>query len=74
MPERKPKPIPPQKSKTKQRAKQKPTVSFNHAMVYVRDVASALHFYHDLLGLKTVDVFQYGSHPVYARLQSLSGS
>src|ERR1700730_390516 len=53
---------------------QNPTVSFNHAMIYGRDVGRALHFYQDLLGLKTIDMFQYGSRPVYARLQSPAGS
>jgi lactoylglutathione lyase len=43
-------------------------------MIYVRDVASAQHFYQDLLGLKTIDVFQFGSHPVYARLRSPIGT
>ena len=55
-------------------AKQKPKVSFNHAMIYVRDVARALHFYQDLLGLKTIDVFQYDSRPVYAPLRSPVGT
>jgi lactoylglutathione lyase len=54
--------------------KQKPKVAFNHAMIYVRDVARAQHFYQDLLGLKTIDVFQFGSRPVYARLQSPVGT
>jgi lactoylglutathione lyase len=43
-------------------------------MIYARDVARALHFYEDLLGLRTVDVFQYDSRPVYARLQSPAGT
>ncbi len=60
--------------KPRQTKKQKPKVTFNHAMIYVRDVARALHFYQDLLGLKTIDVFQYDSHPVYARLQSPVGT
>jgi catechol 2,3-dioxygenase-like lactoylglutathione lyase family enzyme len=60
--------------KPRQTKKQKPKVTFNHAMIYVRDVARALHFYQDLLGLKTIDVFQYDSHPVYARLQSPRGT
>jgi lactoylglutathione lyase len=64
MPERKP----------RQTKKQNPKVSFNHAMIYVRDVARALYFYQDLLGLRTIDVFQYGSRPVYARLRSPVGT
>jgi predicted enzyme related to lactoylglutathione lyase len=43
-------------------------------MIYVHDVARALHFYRDLLGLKTSDVFQHGSRPVYVRLQSPVGT
>jgi catechol 2,3-dioxygenase-like lactoylglutathione lyase family enzyme len=54
--------------------RQKPAVAFNHAMIYVRDVARALHFYHDLLGLKAVDVLEYDSRPVYARLRSPAGT
>jgi lactoylglutathione lyase len=54
--------------------KQKIKVSFNHALIYVRDVARALHFYQDLLGLRTIDVFQFGSRPVYARLRSPVGT
>jgi lactoylglutathione lyase len=62
------------KSQPPSAKKQNPKVSFNHAMIYVRDVARALHFYQDLLGLKTIDVFQYDSRPVYARLQSPAGT
>jgi lactoylglutathione lyase len=60
--------------KPRQINKQKPKVAFNHAMIYVRDVARALHFYQDLLGLKAIDVFQYDARPVYARLQSPVGT
>ena len=62
------------RSSVKPKAKQKPKIAFNHAMIYVRDVARALHFYQDLLGLKSVEVFQYDSRPVYARLQSPAGT
>jgi catechol 2,3-dioxygenase-like lactoylglutathione lyase family enzyme len=54
--------------------KQTQKISFNHAMIYVRDVTRALRFYRDLLGLKELEVFQYDSHPVYARLQSAVGT
>jgi lactoylglutathione lyase len=64
MPERKPRQV----------KRQIPKVSFNHAMVYVRDVGRALHFYQDLLGLRAVDVFEHDSRPVYARLQSPVGT
>ena len=48
-------------------------LSFNHAMVYVKDVQRALDFYRDLLGFKTVDEFRYEGKPVYARLRAPGG-
>ena len=44
-------------------------LDFNHAMVYVRELAPALHFYADLLGFKLIE--QYAT--AYARLQSPRG-
>ncbi|HLJ45065.1 MAG TPA: VOC family protein [Bryobacteraceae bacterium] len=46
-----------------------PELAFNHAMIYVRDVAVALQFYKDLLGFKLIE--QYG--PSYARLRATKG-
>ena len=48
-------------------------LSFNHAMVYVKDVQRALDFYRGLLGFKTVDEFRYEGKPVYARLRAPGG-
>jgi catechol 2,3-dioxygenase-like lactoylglutathione lyase family enzyme len=48
-------------------------LSFNHAMVYVKDVQRALDFYHKLLGFKQVDEFRYEGKPVYARLCAPGG-
>ena len=48
-------------------------LSFNHAMVYVKDVQRALGFYSDLLGFKLVDEFRYEGKPVYARLRAPGG-
>jgi catechol 2,3-dioxygenase-like lactoylglutathione lyase family enzyme len=48
-------------------------LSFNHAMVYVKDVQRALGFYHDLLGFKLVDEFRYEGKPVYSRLRAPGG-
>ena len=48
-------------------------LSFNHAMVYVKDVQRALDFYHQLLGFKQVDEFRYEGRPVYARLCAPGG-
>jgi catechol 2,3-dioxygenase-like lactoylglutathione lyase family enzyme len=48
-------------------------LSFNHAMVYVKDVERALDFYRDLLGFKLVDEFRHEGKPVYARLRAPAG-
>ena len=48
-------------------------LSFNHAMVYVKDVQRALDFYRGLLGFKQVDEFRYEDKPVYARLRAPGG-
>ena len=48
-------------------------LAFNHAMVYVRKVAPALHFYVDLLGFKLIEQFEGDGSPVYARLRSPRG-
>lgn len=48
-------------------------LSFNHAMVYVKDVQRALDFYRDLLGFMLVDEFRHEGKPVYARLRAPAG-
>ncbi|HXW99939.1 MAG TPA: VOC family protein [Candidatus Acidoferrales bacterium] len=48
-------------------------LTFNHAMVYSRDVQRALGFYRDLLGFKLVDEFRHENRPVYARLRAPGG-
>ena len=48
-------------------------LSFNHAMVYAKDVQRALGFYRDLLGFKLVDEFRHEGNPVYARLRAPGG-
>jgi catechol 2,3-dioxygenase-like lactoylglutathione lyase family enzyme len=48
-------------------------LSFNHAMLYAKDVQRALAFYRDLLGFKLVDEFRYEGNPVYARLRAPGG-
>jgi catechol 2,3-dioxygenase-like lactoylglutathione lyase family enzyme len=62
------------KPKPRRTKKRQPKLSFNHAMIYVRDVARALHFYQDLLGFRTIEVVHGGPRPVYARLQSPVGT
>src|SRR5512135_1662718 len=48
-------------------------LSFNHAMVYVKEVQRALDFYRDLLGFKLVDEFRHEGKAVYARLRAPGG-
>ncbi len=48
-------------------------LTFNHAMVYAKDVQRALGFYRDLLGFKLVDEFRHEGMPVYARLRAPGG-
>jgi catechol 2,3-dioxygenase-like lactoylglutathione lyase family enzyme len=48
-------------------------LTFNHAMVYAKNVQRALGFYRDLLGFKLVDEFRHEGKPVYARLRAPGG-
>lgn len=54
-------------------ARAKASLAFNHAMIYVRDVARALRFYRDRLGLRLIETFEHAGRPVYARLRSPGG-
>jgi len=54
--------------------KRRPEVSFNHAMIYVRDVARALDFYQRLLGFHVIEAVQGGPRLVYARLRAPAGT
>src|SRR5947209_4004253 len=44
----------------------RPTVNFNHALIYVKSLEPALHFYRDLLGFKEIEQIP----GEYARLRS----
>ena len=55
--------------KKRRRKALSPALTFNHAMVYVRDLAPALRFYVDLLGFKVLEQFP----PHYARIRSARG-
>ena len=46
-----------------------PALAFNHAMIYVRELAPALNFYADQLGFKVIEVYPQAC----ARLQSAPG-
>ena len=48
-------------------------LTFNHAMIYVKDVQRGLDFYRDWLGLKLIEDFRYEGRPVYARLRAPGG-
>ena len=48
-------------------------LTFNHAMIYVKDVNRGLGFYRDLLGFKLIEDFRYEGTPVYARLRAPGG-
>ena len=48
-------------------------LTFNHAMIYVKDVNRALQFYRDLMGFKLIEDFRYEGTPVYARLRAPGG-
>ncbi len=48
-------------------------LTFNHAMIYVKDVARALAFYRDLMGFKLIEDFRYEGTAVYARLRAPGG-
>jgi catechol 2,3-dioxygenase-like lactoylglutathione lyase family enzyme len=48
-------------------------LTFNHAMVYVRDVERSLRFYADMLGFKVIEDFRHENRPTYARLRAPGG-
>lgn len=48
-------------------------LTFNHAMIYVKDVERGLSFYRDLLGFKMVEDFRHEGKSVYARLRAPGG-
>jgi catechol 2,3-dioxygenase-like lactoylglutathione lyase family enzyme len=48
-------------------------LTFNHAMIYVKDVDRGLRFYRDLLGFKLIEDFRYEGRQVYARLRAPGG-
>ena len=53
---------------------EKTSLAFNHAMVYSRNVAVALDFYANILGLKVLEDFRHEGRAVYARLKAPAGS
>jgi catechol 2,3-dioxygenase-like lactoylglutathione lyase family enzyme len=49
-------------------------LSFNHAMIYSKNVEAALWFYRDLLGFKLLEDFRHEERSVYARLKAPLGN
>ena len=48
-------------------------LTFNHAMLYVKDVDRGMRFYRDMMGFKLIEDFRYEGTPVYARLRAPGG-
>ena len=48
-------------------------LTFNHVMIYVKDVDRALKFYRDLLGFKFIEDFRHEGIALYARLRAPGG-
>jgi len=48
-------------------------LTFNHAMIYCKDVERGMRFYRDLMGFKLIEDFRYEGAPVYARLRAPGG-
>lgn len=48
--------------------------TFNHAMIYCKDVATALRFYGGKLGFQLLEDFKHEGRSVYARLKSPRGN
>jgi len=48
-------------------------LTFNHAMIYAKDVQRSLAFYRDILGFKSIDEFSHEGILLYARLRAPGG-
>ncbi len=48
-------------------------LTFNHAMIYVKDVSRGMAFYRDLMGFRLIEDFRFEGIPVYARLRAPGG-
>jgi catechol 2,3-dioxygenase-like lactoylglutathione lyase family enzyme len=63
----------PQKAKASTAPDTDGKLTFNHSMIYVKDVERGLGFYRDLLGFKMIEDFRYEGKSVYARLRAPGG-
>ena len=48
-------------------------LTFNHAMIYTKDVARGTQFYREWLGFRLIEDFRYEGKSVYARLRAPGG-
>jgi len=48
-------------------------LSFNHAMIYLKDVGSGIAFYRNWLGFKLIEDYRHEGRSVYARMQAPGG-
>ena len=48
-------------------------LTFNHAMIYSKDVGRAMQFYREWLGFKLIEDFRFEGKSVYARLHAPGG-
>jgi len=48
-------------------------LSFNHAMIYLKDVWGGIQFYRNWLGFKLIEDYRHEGRSVYARMQAPAG-
>ena len=48
-------------------------LTFNHAMIYLKDVERGIDFYRDWLGFKLIEDYRHEGRSVYARMQAPGG-
>jgi predicted enzyme related to lactoylglutathione lyase len=48
-------------------------LTFNHAMIYAKDVQRAIDFYREWMGFKLIEDFRYEGRAVYARMRAPGG-
>ena len=48
-------------------------LSFNHAMIYLKDVGAGIAFYRNWLGFQVIEDYRHEGRSVYARLQAPAG-
>jgi catechol 2,3-dioxygenase-like lactoylglutathione lyase family enzyme len=49
-------------------------LSFNHAMIYLKDVGGGIDFYRSWLGFRLIEDYRHEGKSVYARLQAPGGN